>query len=81
MKATLDKQHGLVGIALPTCQVARNGNLICPTRFVQDYLSGHARMGYWKGLTVDALKQLVEAAILAPVSSINNTHPVMQRNG
>lgn len=81
MKATLDKEHGLLGIVLENCQLAPNGGPICPTRFVQDYSSGHARMGYWKGLTVDTLKQLVESAIAAPVSLINNSHPMMQRNG
>ena len=81
IKATLDKQHGLLGIVLPNCQLAANGGPICPTRFVEDYMSGHARMGYWKDLNVNALKHLVESAVAAPVASINNSHPMMQRNG
>jgi len=81
IKATLDKEHGLVGIVLPTCQRAENGSAIVPTRFHQDYVSGHAKLGQWNGLTVDTFKQLVEAAVAAPVASINNSHPMMQRNG
>ena len=81
IKATLDKEHGLVGIVLPTCQLTSSGGPICPTRFVQDYASGHARLGYWKSLTIDALKHLIESAVAAPTSTINNSHPMMQRNG
>jgi len=81
IKATLDKQHGLLGLVLPNCQLAANGSPICPTRFVQDYISGHARVGYWKDLNVNTLKQLVEFAVAAPIASINNSHPMMQRNG
>jgi hypothetical protein len=81
IKATLDKEHGLLGIVLPTCRLTANGSPICPTRFVQDYARGHAKVGYWKTLTVEALRQLVEAAVSAPASLIDNSHPMMQRNG
>lgn len=81
VKATLDKEHGLVGIVLPTCQRAANGSAIVPTRFHQDYINGHARLGNWTGLTVDALKQLIESAVVAPTSTIDNSHPMMQKNG
>ena len=81
IKATLDKEHGLVGIVLPTCQLSSSGGPICPTRFVQDYASGHARLGYRHSLTVDVLKQLIESAVAAPIATIDNSHPMMQKNG
>ena len=81
IKATLEKQHGLLGLILPNCRRAANGNAIVPSRFHLDYTSGHARLANFVGLTVADLKLLVESAVAAEVALIDNSHPMKQKNG
>lgn len=81
IKATLDKCHGLVGIALPTHAKNPAGEIIVPDRFLDNHKSGYAVWAHWHGLTVAALTQLIDTAISKPSSKINNTRPMRQRNG
>jgi hypothetical protein len=43
IKATLDKQLGLIGLGLPTIMI-KNGNGSVPDRFLDNYRSGYALM-------------------------------------
>lgn len=81
IKATLDKCHGLVGIALPTHTKNSEGEIIVPDRFFDNHKSGYAVLAHWDGLTVQGLTQLIEAARSKPRSQIDNTRPMRQRNG
>lgn len=81
IKATLDKFHGLVGIVLPTHATNPAGEIIVPDRFLDNHRSGYAVWAHWHELTVAGLTQLIDTAILKPISQINNSRPMRQRNG
>lgn len=81
IKATLDKCHGLVGIALPTHAKNPAGEIIVPDRFLDNHKSGYAVWTHWNGLTVQALTQLIDTAIAKPSTQINNSRAMRQRNG
>ena len=81
IKATLDKRHGLAGIALPTHTQNPSGEIIVPDRFLDNYKSGYAVWTHWNGLTTQGLTQLIDAAISKPQRLIDNSRPMRQRNG
>jgi MTH538 TIR-like domain (DUF1863) len=81
IKATLEKQHGLVGIVLPNHQKTFDDKIIVPDRFYDNIVSGFASWEHWSNLTVQRLKELVNAAALKPASLINNSQSIKQRNG
>lgn len=81
IKATLDKCHGLIGIALPTHSKDSVGNVIVPERFHDNYKSGYAGWAHWNWLTVQGLTQLINTAVAKPQLLINNTRTMRQRNG
>ena len=81
IKATLDKCHELVGIALPTHAKNPAGEIIVPDRFLDNHKSGYAVWAHWDGLTAQGLMQLIETARSKPSSQIDNTRPMRQRNG
>lgn len=51
IKATLDKQHGLIGIHLPTNPIALNGGIHKPDRLQDNIDSGYAVWSNWGTLT------------------------------
>lgn len=81
IKATLDKNHGLVGIVLPTHVKTPSGEIVVPERFLDNHKSGYAVWAYWAGLTVQGLTQLIDIAIAKPQWQIANLRPMRQRNG
>ena len=81
IKATLDKCHGLVGIALPTHAKNPAGEIIVPDRFLDNHKSGYAVWAHWNGLTAQGLTQLIDTAIAKPHWQIDNSRPMRQRNG
>jgi hypothetical protein len=81
IKATLDKEHGLLGIVLPTHVKNNLGQIIVPDRFLDNANSGYAIWTHWQGLTAQALTQLIGAAIVKSRFLINNSRALRQRNG
>lgn len=81
IKATLEKQHGLVGIVLPSHQKTFDGKIIVPDRFYDNFTSGFASWEYWGNLTLQRLVALVNAAALRSASLIDNSRSMKQRNG
>lgn len=81
IKATLAKQHGLIGIALPTHALSQSGQVLVPDRYLDNYNSGYAVWAHWNNLTVNSFTQLLETAIAKPKTLINNSRAMRQRNG
>lgn len=81
IKATLAKQHALLGIVLPTHVQNPSGQIIVPDRFLDNSASGYAVWTHWDGLTAQGFKQLLEAAIAKPKALIDNHRAMRQRNG
>lgn len=50
IKATLDKNHGLIGILLPSCTKSLEGKFLVPDRFYDNVASGYALYTEWKTL-------------------------------
>ena len=86
IKATLDKEHGLVGIALPTNPV-NGGKVRVPDRFFDNYRSGYAIWVSWGQIflnqqpDVGALRKAIEDANSRPKNLIDNGRSLMSRNG
>lgn len=80
IKATLDKQHGLIGIGLPSAQRTLDGKILVPDRLADDYASGHAKWLLWENLEATSLKTTIEAAVAASSSLIKNDRALRQRN-
>lgn len=80
IKATLDKQHGLVGIVLPTHQKTFDGKIIVPDRFHGNVITGYASFEHWGNLTAQRLTQMVNAATNLPKALIDNSMYMKQRN-
>lgn len=81
IKATLDRQHGLLGVVLPTYSKTAGGRIIVPDRFLSNVNSGFASYLHWEQLTEDSLKNAVNAAVAAPTALIDNSLPMKIRNG
>ena len=81
IKATLDKQHGLVGVNLPTNLRNLNGRYTVPARLYDNIVSGYAAWTSWDQLTAIALKKAVEDANAKSRSMIDNSRPLKSRNG
>jgi hypothetical protein len=81
IKATLDKQHGLLGVVLPNHSKTHDGKIIVPDRFCSNVNSGFAAYLHWAHLTEDVLKSAVDVAAAKPTTLIDNTWPMKSRNG
>jgi hypothetical protein len=81
IKATLAKQHGLIGIALPAHALSQYGKVLVPDRYADNYNSGYAVWTHWNGLTVQRFTHLLETAIAKPKVLIDNSRAMRQRNG
>ena len=83
IKATLDKQHGLIGVNLPS-------NPLSPSKyyFVSDRLSDNIQSGYavwinWAAFTQSSqsVQNCIELANSKPSYLIDNSRALRQRNG
>jgi hypothetical protein len=81
IKATLDKNHGLVGIVLPTHRQNEFGQIVVPHRLHDNVQSGYAVLTEWTSLTVQALTQAINSATSKSSLLIRNLHPMRVRNG
>jgi hypothetical protein len=82
IKATLDKEHGLIGVNLPTNPITSNGTYIVPNRLNDNIQSGYAVWTNWSHILQNTakLKDLIELAIKRPAALIKNNRPMMSRN-
>ncbi|MEA2603914.1 MAG: hypothetical protein QOF89_4906 [Acidobacteriota bacterium] len=83
IKATLDKQHGLVGINLPNNPRDPNRLVHKPDRLQDNMDSGYALWLAWEdlGRGSEFLKACVLEANIRPARLIQNGRPLRQRNG
>lgn len=80
IKATLDKQHGLVGLNLPTSSRNATGQVVIPDRLYDNIQSGYALWVDWTSLSVANLKLWIEQAIGKSAYLIANDRDIMSRN-
>ena len=81
IKATLDKQHGLIGVILPTHKKTYDEKIIVPDRLHDNVITGYAGLLHWEGLTAQILTQHVNLAVATPKNFIDNSRYMRQRNG
>lgn len=83
IKATLDAQHGLVGIVLPTALVNAQKQIIVPDRLNDNIQTGYASWTLWSDIANGAvdLNGLIEQANSRNKNLINNTRDRKLRNG
>lgn len=82
ISATLDRQHGLIGVKLPTLQVINNGCLK-PDRLQDNIDSGYAIWTWWETIISNpaGLVALIEEANAKSRDLIRNTRARRLRNG
>lgn len=83
IKATLDKEHGLIGINLPTNPQLTNGNVAVPNRLFDNIQSGYAIWTNWQAVTQNPalLTSLIEQANGKSKTLIRNQRELRTRNG
>jgi hypothetical protein len=81
IKATLDRNHALLGIVLPTATVI-NGNVIVPDRFNDNLQSGYADWCRWEDIINNppALQTCISAVKLRSTVLMDNTRTRLSRN-
>jgi hypothetical protein len=79
IKATLDKQHGLIGVHLPTAPRTAEGKILVPPRLHDNIHSGFA---LWQEITSSAeqLRQYIADASSRSPFLIANTRELRLRN-
>ena len=82
IKATLDKQHGLIGVHIPTLPVNAQGRVSVPARISDNINSGYALWLNWQQITANArqLAQYIEQANARDKRLIDNTRDHRLRN-
>lgn len=83
IKATLEKEHGLIGVSLPTAQKSAENKIIVPGRLHDNIVAGYALWKSWQQITANtqACTQLIEQANSRNKTLIINTHELRSRNG
>lgn len=83
IKATLDKEHGLIGVYLPNAAKNSEGKIIVPGRFFDNYKSGYAVWTSWANITrnVAICTGLIERANARSRKLIDNSRARRVRNG
>lgn len=83
IKATLDKQHGLIGVNLPSNPMNNNQRFTVPDRLHDNIQSGYATWIDWPTFTRSSqnVQYYIEQANSKPAILINNSRPLRLRNG
>lgn len=83
IKATLDKQHGLISINLPTNPITPQGTNTVPDRLYDNIMSGYAVWLQWGNLAQGPtfLTRQIEVATTRSATLIVNSRSLRQRNG
>lgn len=81
IQMTLNKQHALIGINLPTCAVNQFGQRIVPGRLVDNINSGYAVLCDWPQDVAMLHQSIGDAQARTRIpSNIINTRPTMKRS-
>lgn len=82
IKATLDKQHGLIGVQLPTLLSNSSGRVNVPARFSDNIDSGYALWVSWANFTanISSCRGYIEQANCRSNTLIRNTRERRLRN-
>jgi hypothetical protein len=82
IKATLDKQHGLIGVQMPTAPRTPDGSVIVPVRLHDNIQSGFALWLSWQPITssVEHLRHYVADASSRSPQLIDNGRELRLRN-
>jgi hypothetical protein len=82
IKATLDAQHGLIGVRLPSLMASANGTYTVPERLHANVESGYALWTDWSSIigSPASLTAQIEAARARPNTLIANSTPMRERN-
>jgi hypothetical protein len=82
IKATLDKEHGLIGVNLPTNRIDASGKFTVPNQLCDNIQSGFAVWTTWDVFTQNtaSVKALIEQAIGKRPGPILNDRQMMPRN-
>ncbi len=82
INATLDKEHGLIGVYLPSAPLAPNGNIIVPGRLHDNVQSGYALFVSWNAITAstESLRSQIAAAKSRDSRLIVNSRELRLRN-
>jgi hypothetical protein len=79
--ATLEKQHALLGVVLPTHVKNTAGQIVVPDRLSDNVQSGYAVWMYWSEAGTDVAAGIKRALTQARnVALIQNGRPQMPRN-
>lgn len=83
IKATLDKEHGLIGVQLPNLPIQPNNTVIVPSRLHTNIRSGYALWLTWRQITAsaEALNAFIEGACSRSKDLIVNPSEIKKRNG
>jgi hypothetical protein len=83
IKATLDMEHGLVGVNLTTNRANASGRFTVPDRLHDNIQSGCAVWTNWGAFTPSAqnIKSSIEQAVGRYATLIVNNRSMMARNG
>lgn len=83
IKATLDKEHGLIGVRLPTAPLTPQNTVLVPARLHDNIQSGYALWVSWAEITASpqACRYYIEAANSKDKGLINNARARRIRNG
>ena len=83
IKSTLDRQHGLIGVNLPTNPINANSYFVVPDRLHDNIESGYAIWTNWASFTnsTHVVQGLIEQANSKSALLINNSRALRQRNG
>ncbi|MGO3928377.1 TIR domain-containing protein [Rhodopseudomonas pseudopalustris] len=82
IKATLDKQHGLIGVRLPTAPLNQNGTTTVPDRLHDNIVTGFATWTDWTTITSSAvtLSKMIAEAKSRSSALISNGRDRLLRN-
>lgn len=78
--ATLEKQHALLGVVLPTCQKTYDGKFLVPDRLVDNVNSGYARWMHWSDNPQVVASWISMATSAVVPKLIDNARPQMAKN-
>lgn len=83
IKATLDKEHGVIGVNLPSNPLTANGKYTVPDRLHDNIQTGYALWVQWNQLSAggNLLAQQIAIASSKPSSLLDNSRPLRGRNG
>ena len=83
IKATLDKEHALIGAALPSARPVNPGRFFKPWRLDDNVVSSYALVADWNAIVANAgsVATLIATASARPKQLIDNSRPMMTYNG